>query len=853
MKAKKAQIFKHKSLLSSAILTALGTAHAATIQVGGACTLNDAIQAANTDSIVGSCVAGSGADVIQMVAENSGFGIGAIFEPSGDGPGYAGLPVITSDVTLEGNNLTISVISFNDKFRVFDVAASGDFTLRDTTVTGADDGYGVGSGLFSAGRTTIENSTFTDNNGAVFFYNGYGNVISDSVIRHNFNDSSSAAGIQTVFAGVEINQTSVFDNRHNSSPAVRLNKGVGGPVTAGGGVGLFQSQVSISESTISGNSSLYGAGISIEGDNPAPLPSLRPMFEESSLRGVIGSELTLTNSTITNNKSTVGAGIMQFGDQSIVKLQGTIVAGNVTTAGGYAVEGFLVNPSYFFGGANNIIGDNGSASFGNLVLSGNDVSFSDGVKDNLYPLSLSNGQFIHPLRVGSVAIDGNDLSCFGTLIDQDGKGRGIDGDGNGSLICDVGSFEHSLPILADDAPCTLSNAIISANTDTSVGGCLAGNGHDIIQLPENSTQSLDTIQSYHPYSMVIGFGLPAIATAISIEGNGSTIERDASAVDDFDLLLVKDQGQLNLLNSTLTGSTGGPAAIFTINANINLIDSQITGNVVGGLFDGLSVNSSVVGSYIGNNNLINGFSFNYSALTTYDSNGFSVYNSTISNNNNTKGSIAGAFIRGSNTSVINSTISGNTGRFLGGLFISNAAAPSFSELINSTITNNEGGNVGGAAINSVGGGENVVVTHNIISGNSGGSQPIELDASAGMVLDGFNVFGQNGVSGVTDAILGPSDIVPVGATSSVIEALADNGGITPTHRPVVSGEAVDVGSPACSVATDQLGRIRPWDGDSNGTVWCDAGAVELNSLTVSDFVFKDGFDAQIILRRVSKN
>ena len=51
MKAKKAQIFKHKSLLSSAILTALGTAHAATIQVGGACTLNDAIQAANTDSI----------------------------------------------------------------------------------------------------------------------------------------------------------------------------------------------------------------------------------------------------------------------------------------------------------------------------------------------------------------------------------------------------------------------------------------------------------------------------------------------------------------------------------------------------------------------------------------------------------------------------------------------------------------------------------------------------------------------------------------------------------------------------------------------------------------------------------
>ncbi len=64
----KKKIFNmQKTLLSSAILWAIGSAHAATIYVTDSCTLVDAMVAANTDTVTGSCVAGSGSDTIRVV------------------------------------------------------------------------------------------------------------------------------------------------------------------------------------------------------------------------------------------------------------------------------------------------------------------------------------------------------------------------------------------------------------------------------------------------------------------------------------------------------------------------------------------------------------------------------------------------------------------------------------------------------------------------------------------------------------------------------------------------------------------------------------------------------------------
>ncbi|NOT61492.1 MAG: hypothetical protein HOP19_14840, partial [Acidobacteria bacterium] len=83
--------------------------------------------------------------------------------------------------------------------------------------------------------------------------------------------------------------------------------------------------------------------------------------------------------------------------------------------------------------------------------------------------------------------------------------------------------------VANDGKCTLIEAIIAANTDTASGGmsgeCSAGGGADTIDLPANATISLTAAHNnfYGPN------GLPAITSVITINGNGTTIERGTGA------------------------------------------------------------------------------------------------------------------------------------------------------------------------------------------------------------------------------------------------------------------------------------------------------------------------------------
>src|SRR5437867_12960024 len=94
-----------QSLAGVALLLALGAVpvQAATLNVGGGCTLIDAITAANTDAATGGCSAGSGADT--LVLQNSSVHTLTTVNNSSLGP--TGLPVISSEITIEGNNSTI--------------------------------------------------------------------------------------------------------------------------------------------------------------------------------------------------------------------------------------------------------------------------------------------------------------------------------------------------------------------------------------------------------------------------------------------------------------------------------------------------------------------------------------------------------------------------------------------------------------------------------------------------------------------------------------------------------------------------------------------------------------------------
>ncbi len=862
-----------KTALSSGILWALGSANAATINVDGACSLSEAISAANTDLPVGTCGAGSGSDTIQVINPDTNITINTIFQSS-TGPGDVGLPIINSNVTIEGNGLTLSANNSTDNFRLLEVTYGGDLTLRDTTVSNANDGYGIGSGLFSfGGRVTLENTTFASNNGAVMLAYSLGNVITDTTIRHNYlNAGPFAVGLTAYVAEVDISNSSIVDNQvqFGGGAPLAANRGVG--ITSAGGASFVQSTITLNQTTISGNNAIYGAAITI-GEVAPPFVDSGP-FGGAGNRGVIQNDVTITNATLTDNTAFIAAGILDFTDQGALTIQGSLISGNHEINGPFAPNIYSI-PGYGTMNldANNIIGDRGFPGTFGVTLGPSDSSFSNETTDNIYPLTLTNGQLLHPLKTGSPAIDGNDPSCFGSTNDQEGKGRGIDGDQNGSFICDVGSFEHSLPIIADDAPCTLSNAIVSANNDTSVGGCQPGVGHDIITLPENSTQSLDAIQYVDP-NFTNSFGLPAITSGVTIAGHGSTLERSGSAVDDFGLLIVASDAQLNLIDTAVSGGTGtGPAVFGGYYGNINIVNSAIIYNNGGGFFDLRSINSSLVNSTIAYNQVLSGgINQGFAAgLSSYGSMGFEVVNSTISNNANVSGFTGGLDFRGVGMARIsNSTLSGNTGGNYGATVFT-AYQKGNSTFDGITVTNNESSSIGGMLIfntepNAITSLRNSIVSGDLTSAPSpneqislfnlpqnnvlgSGPTSYEIYASGNVLLDGDNIIGHNGNAAVVGVPIGPSDVVPPGPASTVINpVLADNGGNTLTHLPVPGGLAVDSGGTNCGLARDQVGNLRPWDGDDDGTDRCDAGAVELNSIPVNDIIFKDGFDPVIIMR-----
>jgi predicted outer membrane repeat protein len=187
-----------------------------------------------------------------------------------------------------------------------------------------------------------------------------------------------------------------------------------------------------------------------------------------------------------------------------------------------------------------------------------------------------------------------------------------------------------------------------------------------------------------------------------------------------------------------------------------------------------------------------------------------VIDSTFSGN--TAATNGGALAGVGPVTIVNTTFSGNTAAQGGALDI--WGWYSYVTITNSTITNNTASTTGGGIYDEITVGY-INLQNSIVAGNDGGD-------TAGPVTDqGGNLIGG-------DPKLGP---------------LADNGGPTQTHLPLLGSPAIDAGSnTVCAAAPvnnlDQRGITRPIDGDGSGTATCDSGAVERNvalpTLSIND-------------------
>ena len=496
-----------KVFLMAAGLIGFGlSVSAATIQVettdpavaaDGQCSLIEAIENANADAANhADCDVGSGADVIEL-ATSADYVLDQV-HINYYGPN--GLPIIGSNVTIEGRNSTIERAPGAPAFRLLVVNSSGTLFLRDLTLQGGDAGpTNCGGALLNAfgsaalTRTIVTGSTAPSGGGIC---NSSGPMtLTDCVVTLNTASEGEGGGVLSVddvgTPTLDIERTSVTNNN-----------GV-----FGGGIVTNDTDLVINDSTISDNHVFSSTGFAFCGGlgvtrgvaeiNRSTISdnSAESLADLSGFGGGVclsDNTTTISNSTISGNQALGantagsattgrGGGIIALGGawgvppsvDTLVIVEDSTICDNTaeTYGGGISANRYAGDMAVEIVLRNTIVAENleqGAAVLGNCVeaspavINSSDFNLADDITCNLIgtddlvvadvmlaPLADNGGPTLtHMPETGSPAIDtGDDALC--PLIDQHGNIRPWDGDDDGQVHCDRGAVELGAPFFAD--------------------------------------------------------------------------------------------------------------------------------------------------------------------------------------------------------------------------------------------------------------------------------------------------------------------------------------------------------------------------------------------------------------------
>jgi CSLREA domain-containing protein len=458
MKSKALRSVLMLALVLALALGAMPTSvvHAATITVtttddelntDGDCSLREAIQAANTDAAVDACIAGSGADTINIPAGTCVITLAG----NQDSNNLTGDLNIRSSLTLQGAGQATTILNGNGLDRILHVYGAYDVTVADLTITNGQakwpHGGGNGGGIFASGTGTVtirrclttNNRTDTGNNagGGIWVEGGMHLIVDASTISDNWaSHGGGGIAVRGVTSDLTLTNSTVKDNTTYS----------------GGGLSIGDATAEIRNTTISGNeatSAVYGGG---------------------GIALAVGNDkVTIAHSTIVGNTSQGSGGGIRNQYAGSVTIRNTILANNIVT-----------NPSYTGPDCYAPLISNGY----NLVEDTTGCTFTSGATDitgsdpALGPLADNGGDTeTHALLDGSPAsnvIPGGTNGCGTTYTtDQRGVSRPQ------GASCDIGAFELVLDatppvvtnVLADPNPAPVNTAItVRANVDDSSTG-----------------------------------------------------------------------------------------------------------------------------------------------------------------------------------------------------------------------------------------------------------------------------------------------------------------------------------------------------------------------------------------------
>jgi uncharacterized repeat protein (TIGR01451 family)/CSLREA domain-containing protein len=396
---------------------------------GDGCSLREAIIAANTDSELNDCPAGSGADTIVFGAE---LPLPATFLLTKTGvnedDGATGDLDIVGTLTIVGAGVDDTIVDGNGTDRVLEILPGARVTISGVKIYNGNPGSGAGGGgiaIDGTGRLTLSSSAVVSNAAAT----GAGIKVmgllsaSSSVISNNMGGGiSNDAGL------LLLGNVDVFSNMGGYGIS-NLNGATiqydGGLVSdnRGGGIYNHTSTATLSDLTIRDNTG--GGGIHNQG------------FTRSQLR--------LSSSAILGNTATSGGGIMNEGRGADATIADTRISFNAAFAGG--------------GGVNN----SGTMTIMRSTIDHNRAR-SGGAIDNLgYSLELTNAT----LSNNSAADNGGGLHNRTTanLRNVTLHGNGASGAGSGGNIFNDGdSAQLGLvnSIVADGGNCVNSEGILNS-------------------------------------------------------------------------------------------------------------------------------------------------------------------------------------------------------------------------------------------------------------------------------------------------------------------------------------------------------------------------------------------------------
>jgi hypothetical protein len=426
------------------------------IDNGNVGSLVDAINTANNDKTT--------ADTINLAALGT-YTLTAVNNANN------GLPIITSEITINGNGATIerSSATGTPDFRILSLGTTAGLTLKGVTIKGGRLQSLVGGGIHSnAGKLNVIDSVVTGNRGlhGGGIYNGGGIVeLTNSTVSANIATSWGGGIWNDGIATLTLTDSRIVGNRaswrgagiNNFSGTVTLvrstvsdNTGFAGGT---GAVGIFSflagSKLTLINSTVSGNGGWYGLG------------------------GVFNAygAAELFSSTVSGNNGFLGSGGGVINLSGTLSLKNTIVANNIAANGqptdcavGYSSD-VITSHGY------NLFGVNAGCSSFSVST---DITSPNPGLDTL-ALNPPGKTETHALQPGSPAKDAVPLNACTAAdnqpvtTDQRGVARPQ------GAACDIGAFEFmalNRPPLANAGP----DQTVEATSPTGAFATLNGSG-----------------------------------------------------------------------------------------------------------------------------------------------------------------------------------------------------------------------------------------------------------------------------------------------------------------------------------------------------------------------------------------